>query len=283
MTEINEDQTAHMSPEQAAEMQKNQCIFCQIISGKVASKRIYEDEKCVGLLDINPANPGHVILMPKEHYSIMPLMPEEEIKHLFRTAKNISKAQIRTLQTGGTTIFAANGAVAGQKAPHFMIHIIPRKKNDGITAFTLPKNEIGDEDQEKLRRAIKKKVNQRFGLPDRDDAEQQPEPVHIEAPEEPEEIEAEPEAEMEPMNIEAPEEPEDDGQEEDEPEVEPVNIDAPEEPEEEQAEEDDEEERKMFDIPPPEPHEDEFEKHQAEESTKPKKKIDLDAISELFR
>jgi len=161
--EITDEQLKNMSPEELRELQKSQCIFCQIISGKVASRKIYEDDKCIAILDINPANPGHTILLPKEHHTIMPLMPDEDVRHLAGVAKRLSRAQIRALKAEGTNIFAANGSVAGQKSPHFMIHIIPRKENDGISAFTLQKNQINKEDQEKLRAAIKSKADAQFG------------------------------------------------------------------------------------------------------------------------
>ena len=67
-----QEKIKNMSPEELKEFQKKQCVFCQIISGKVQSKKVYDDEKCIAILDINPANPGHVLLLPKEHYSIMP-------------------------------------------------------------------------------------------------------------------------------------------------------------------------------------------------------------------
>jgi histidine triad (HIT) family protein len=175
MPELTKEELEKMSPEELKQLQQQQCIFCHIISGKVASKRVYEDEKCLAILDINPANPGHMLLLPKEHHSIMPLMPENDIVHLFKVARKISMAQIRSLKVDGTTIFIANGAAAGQKAPHFMIHIIPRKDNDGITAFTLPKNSVAKEDQEKLRSAIRKKVNEQFGI-------KEEEPLKMEKP-----------------------------------------------------------------------------------------------------
>lgn len=164
MEHPTEEQLKEMNPEELRDFQKKQCIFCQIISGKVASKKVYEDDKCLAILDINPANPGHVLILPKEHYAIMPLMPEDEINHLFRIARKVSKSQIRMIKADGTNMFIANGAAAGQKAPHFMIHIIPRKANDGITAFNLPKNQISEEDQEKLRSAIKRRVDDHFGI-----------------------------------------------------------------------------------------------------------------------
>jgi histidine triad (HIT) family protein len=163
MPELTEEQLKAMSPEQLKELQKQQCIFCQIISGKVNSRKIYEDDSCIAILDINPANPGHALIMPKEHHSIMPLMPENEIEHLFLVAKRISMAQIRVLKADGTNMFIANGAAAGQKAPHFMIHLIPRKENDKITALNLSKNELDKADAEKLRNTLQQKISERLG------------------------------------------------------------------------------------------------------------------------
>ena len=262
-TQETQEQTAQISPEQITEMQKQQCIFCHIISGKVASKKIYEDDKCLAILDINPANPGHILILPKEHYSIMPLIPEDEIKHLFKIAKKVSAAQIRGLKADGTNIFIANGAAAGQKAPHFMIHMIPRKSNDGLDSFSLPKNQITAEDLEKLRAAIKKKVNEHFGIKDKD-------PVAADKPE-PQEVNT---------TIEAEEEQQD------------VKKDKKKEPEEEHTKEEQEpqtgnnphtykngdgHESPKFHIPPPEDTEDA--PGDKENADNP----DLDMISNLFK
>ncbi|MBW2964458.1 HIT domain-containing protein [Candidatus Woesearchaeota archaeon] len=163
MPETAEDQIQRTSKEDLDDI-RQQCIFCQIVSGKVASKRVYEDDKLIAILDINPANPGHVLIMPKEHYPIVPLMPLPDVRQLFAVVKKISRAQIRSLGVEGTNIFVANGSVAGQKAPHIMVHSIPRKEGDGVTVFSLPKNQITPQDQEKLRVAIKRQVNKQFGI-----------------------------------------------------------------------------------------------------------------------
>lgn len=121
-----------MSPEELKEFQKQQCIFCQIINGKVPSKKVYEDEKSIAILDINPAAQGHILLLPKEHYAIMPQVPDAEIGHLFSISKKLSQAILRGLKVSGTNIFIANGFAAGQKAQHFIMHIIPRKEGDNV-------------------------------------------------------------------------------------------------------------------------------------------------------
>jgi histidine triad (HIT) family protein len=156
MKELQE-KVKNMSPEELREFQKKQCIFCHIISGKVQSKKIYEDDQSVAVLDINPANPGHILLLPKEHYSIMPQLSDEEIAHLFTVAKTLSNAALRGLGVQGTNIMVQNGVAAGQKAQHFMIHIIPRKEKDGLD-FELPQKEIPEADLEVIRKKLEAKL-----------------------------------------------------------------------------------------------------------------------------
>ncbi|MBI2650761.1 HIT family protein [Candidatus Woesearchaeota archaeon] len=132
-----QEKIKNMSPEELKEFQKKQCIFCQIIAGKVQSRKVYEDEKVIALLDINPANPGHVLLLTKEHYSIMPQIPDDEVSYVFMVSKALSNSMLRSIDAQGTNVIVANGIAAGQRAQHFMAHIIPRKENDGIN-FTLP-------------------------------------------------------------------------------------------------------------------------------------------------
>src|SRR3989338_4935313 len=144
-----QEKIKNMSPEELKEFQKKQCIFCQIISGKIQAKKVYEDEHAVAILDINPANPGHILLLTREHYSIMPQIPEDEISHIFMLAKSLSNSMLRSIDAHGTNIIVANGIAAGQRAQHFMAHIIPRKENDGVN-FVLPQKTIGQNDIESV-------------------------------------------------------------------------------------------------------------------------------------
>jgi len=162
MPQLTEEDLAKMSPEQIAELQKQNCFFCQIGSGKAQAKMVYEDELCFAILDINPAIKGHMLLLPKEHYMILPQIPEETIKHLGVIAKKLSRTVLRALGAEGTNIFIANGAIAGQRAPHLIIHIIPRTENDSITAFDLPEKDIREEDLLKLQKMLTKKLGMNF-------------------------------------------------------------------------------------------------------------------------
>lgn len=158
-----QEKIKNMSPEELKAFQKQQCIFCQIVSGKVASKKIYEDDKCLAILDINPANPGHVLLLPKEHYALMPLLSEEELGHLAMVAKAISHVMLNTLKAEGTTIFIANGIAAGQRAQHFMMHIIPRKEGDGV-ALAIPEKKISANELASAKKKIQEKIEVLFKL-----------------------------------------------------------------------------------------------------------------------
>ena len=157
-----EEKVKNMSPEELQEFQKQQCIFCQIISEKVPSKKVYEDNKCVAILDINPAVKGHLLLIPKEHYAIMPQVPEEILEHLFLVSRTISQILLKSMRVQGTNIFIANGLAAGQKAQHFMVHLIPRKEGDGI--IELENKLIDQEMQTKIHSLVQMKLNEMLGI-----------------------------------------------------------------------------------------------------------------------
>jgi histidine triad (HIT) family protein len=153
---MSHDNLDSLSPEEILEMQRKNCIFCKIIHGEIPSNEIYSDDKVFVILDINPANEGHCLLLPKHHYQILPQIPDDLISYLSVIAKRTSRVLLKAIGVKGTTIFIANGAIAGQKAPHFMIHIIPRKHNDLL--FQLPKN---SSDEKKLEE-IKNKLSSRL-------------------------------------------------------------------------------------------------------------------------
>ena len=153
-----EEKIKNMSPEELKEFQKQQCIFCQIISGKIPSKKVFDDDKCIGVLDVNPAAIGHVLIIPKEHYAIMPQIPDDVIGHMFLVAKSISQIMLKNLRVEGTNIFVANGLVAGQKAQHFMIHVIPRKEGDGV--LELSENLLEEEVRAKIATLVGNRLNE---------------------------------------------------------------------------------------------------------------------------
>src|SRR3989344_274389 len=156
-----EEKIKNMSPQELAEFQKLQCIFCQIVVGKIPSHKVYEDEKTISLLDINPARKGHLLILPKEHYAIMPQLPEKEIGHLFLVGKKLSQVLLSALKVSGTTLFVANGLAAGQRSQHFMLHLIPRKERDEV--LEIEEKIIDKTQQQKILEAVENRVSELLG------------------------------------------------------------------------------------------------------------------------
>ncbi|MBI2147691.1 HIT domain-containing protein [Candidatus Woesearchaeota archaeon] len=137
-----------LSPEQqkAIEEQKEQCPFCKIIRGEIPAKSVYEDEKTLIILDINPATPGHMLVMPKEHYPIMPLIPPAMVDHLSLIIKGAMESAYDGVLCKGITMLVANGGAAGQQSSHFMVHIIPREEDDNAAVLDIPQKPIPSAD-----------------------------------------------------------------------------------------------------------------------------------------
>lgn len=134
--------------EELLKKQKENCIFCRINAGEMPAKKVYEDERMLAILDIRPAAKGHTLVLPREHYPIMPLLPPEEFTHLFGRTAALTKAIKEATLSQRATVFIANGPVAGQQSPHFLFHVIPREEGDGL--FTIPDKGVNQSDIEPL-------------------------------------------------------------------------------------------------------------------------------------
>ncbi len=133
------------------------CIVCQIVAGRIPSKKVYEDDLILGVLDVNGANPGHCFVLPKNHYPILEQVPDAEVGKLFQAANKISTAIFESLQVQGTSIFVANGIPAGQTVAHFAINVIPRKENDGINLQWQPR-QLSEEEMSTVELKLKEQV-----------------------------------------------------------------------------------------------------------------------------
>lgn len=139
---------AEMTQEQMLEQQKANCPFCKMVKGEIPTKKVYEDDQMLAILDINPANKGHVLVLPKEHYPILPLIPPPIFKHMFVTTKKLMAAMRKGLIVPKVTMFLANGGAAGQMSPHFLYHLIPRENGDGLDKLEVEKRETSQKEIE---------------------------------------------------------------------------------------------------------------------------------------
>lgn len=108
------------------------CIFCKIIKGEIPSYTVYEDDLVKVILDIEPAAPGHSLIIPKKHASDLFELPTETAAQILPLAQKLGEEIKKSMGAEGMNILQNNGEVAGQTVRHFHLHMIPRKKGDGV-------------------------------------------------------------------------------------------------------------------------------------------------------
>ena len=138
-------------------MKKQDCIFCRIISGEIPSTTIYENSKFKVIMDIAPANKGHVLILPKEHYDNIYDIDTATAGELFELAVMTARALKSVLDCDGMNILQNNGTVAGQTVFHFHMHIIPRYEGDTVN-IGWKELRYEDGEMEQLREAIRKEM-----------------------------------------------------------------------------------------------------------------------------
>ena len=102
------------------------CIFCDIIAGKIPSKKVYEDDDVLAILDISQTTKGHTLVIPKKHYDNFLQMPQNEFEHLMGKVQLISNKIVNNLNAGGSNTLINTNEVSGQTVMHTHVHIIPR-------------------------------------------------------------------------------------------------------------------------------------------------------------
>jgi len=113
-------------------MRDENCIFCKIIDGQIPSTTVYEDDLFKVILDIAPANKGHVIILPKKHCENIFDVDATTASQAFMIASKVATALMNTLSCDGINVVQNNGVAAGQTVFHLHIHVIPRYENDGV-------------------------------------------------------------------------------------------------------------------------------------------------------
>ncbi|NCB00562.1 MAG: HIT domain-containing protein [Spirochaetia bacterium] len=105
-------------------------LFTKIINREIPSSILYEDSLCIAILDINPVNKGHALVISKEEYPTTLQCPDEVLSHLIGISKRFDKLMRENLKAEATNIIINNGPAAGQEIAHLHIHIIPRYEGD---------------------------------------------------------------------------------------------------------------------------------------------------------
>ena len=138
-------------------MNKDDCIFCKIANGEIPSATVYEDSICRVILDVNPANKGHALIIPKEHFDNIYSMDAETAAKIFTIATEVAKAQKAELNPDGLNILQNNGEAAGQTVFHFRMHLVPRYIQDNVNLTWIP-GKADTEELSALSKALRKRI-----------------------------------------------------------------------------------------------------------------------------
>ena len=124
------------------------CIFCKINNKEIPSYTVYEDEIVRVMMDINPVTNGHMLIIPKSHYTNLEDIPLETLTHIQNIAKDMFKLLKEKLNIDGLTLCQNNEY--GQEVKHYHLHLIPRYKGDNVRMFTNLKKDDVKEIYEKI-------------------------------------------------------------------------------------------------------------------------------------
>ena len=110
------------------------CIFCKIARGELPAVKVYEDEHTLTFMDIQPASPGHALVIPKTHAPNLLEIGEPELFVVAATTQRVARAIQKALAPDGIRIVQTNGAAAGQSVFHYHVHIIPMQEGQRVRA-----------------------------------------------------------------------------------------------------------------------------------------------------
>jgi len=140
------------------------CVFCDIIAGKIPAEIVWRSENAVAFLDHRPVFPGHVLLAPAAHIGTLADLPADQVGPLFQIAQKLETAVERALGAEGSFV-AVNNRVS-QSVPHLHVHVVPRRRGDGLKGFFWPRHKYASpehmrETAGKIRNALTTPANSR--------------------------------------------------------------------------------------------------------------------------
>lgn len=123
------------------------CIFCEIVEGRVSAEVVWRGEGALAFLDHRPLFPGHVLLIPDHHIATLSDLPTGEIGPFFAAAQRVERAVTEALNAEGSFV-AINNHVS-QSVPHLHLHLVPRRKGDGLKGFFWPRHKYESDEHMK--------------------------------------------------------------------------------------------------------------------------------------
>ena len=118
------------------------CLFCRIIALDEPADLVLDRGAVAGFLDTRPVFPGHVLLVPRVHHELLADLPDAVVTELFTAARDVSAAVIDAFGAQGS--FVANNNTVSQSVPHVHVHVVPRRRGDGLRGFFWPRTRYAD-------------------------------------------------------------------------------------------------------------------------------------------
>ena len=115
---------------------KDDCIFCKLVRAELPSYKVYEDDRTLTFMDINPVTDGHTLVVTKDHFDNMFEATAESLQAVAANAKKTANAIRTVLNPAGLMVFQLNGAAAGQTVFHYHLHLLPRWANQPLVLHT---------------------------------------------------------------------------------------------------------------------------------------------------
>lgn len=119
------------------------CVFCQIVAGELPAHLVLDDDVAIAFLDSRPLFPGHALLAPREHVPTLADLPADQVGPLFERAQRLAAAMESSLDAHGAFV-AINNKVS-QSVPHLHVHVVPRRRKDGLRGFFWPRTRYADD------------------------------------------------------------------------------------------------------------------------------------------
>jgi histidine triad (HIT) family protein len=119
------------------------CKFCQIVAGEIPAHFVLDTDEVVAFLDHRPLFPGHTLVLPREHIETLADLPPDRVGPFFLQVQRVEAAVRTAMEAQGS--FVAENNVVSQSVPHLHVHVVPRRRKDGLRGFFWPRTRYASE------------------------------------------------------------------------------------------------------------------------------------------
>ena len=121
------------------------CVFCSIAAGVTPVALVLDEPNVLGVLDASPVFPGHVLLIPREHHETLTDLPPEAVNGVFLAVQRVAVGVKTATESDGTWVSMNN--TVSQSVAHLHVHVVPRRRKDGLRGFYWPRQKYGSENE----------------------------------------------------------------------------------------------------------------------------------------